>query len=294
LWFDDTVQPVLVELAIGDAYGAGFEYANAATVRAGNDLSGYVQHPRHGIRPGCYTDDTQMSIAVAEAVVSGRRWTRPMLAEMFVTAYKRDPREGYALRFQEFLAGCDSGEQFLAEIHPRSDKSGAAMRAAPIGVYPTIGEVLDRCHTQAALTHDTPDGIAAAGAAALMAHYFLYRLGPAASLGAFLCAHVPGQWDTPWHGKVGSKGWMSVRAAITAVVGAHSLSEVLRRSVDFTGDVDTVAAIALAAGSCSDELEPDLPEHLVDGLENGPYGRDYLAALDERLLHPTFDGRLHA
>jgi len=276
---------VLVELAIGDAYGAGFEYASRAFLRSGNTLAGYVRHPRHGIEPGRYTDDTQMSIAVAEAIVSGRRWTRSMLAEMFVTAYKRDPREGYALRFQEFLSRCESGEQFLAEIRPHSDKSGAAMRAAPIGVYPTIGEVLERCRTQAALTHDTPDGIAAACAAALMAHYFRYRLGPAASLGEFLCAHVPGQWDVPWHGKVGPKGWMSVRAAITAVVGSHGLSEVLRRSVDFTGDVDTVAAIALAAGSCSDELEPDLPGHLVEGLENGPYGRDYLAALDQRLLH---------
>ena len=35
----------------------------------GNDLSGYVQHPRHrGVWPGRYTDDTQMSLAVAEAL----------------------------------------------------------------------------------------------------------------------------------------------------------------------------------------------------------------------------------
>jgi hypothetical protein len=31
---------------------------------------------------------------------------------------------------------------------------------------------------QAAVTHDTPDGIAAAQAAAVMVHYLLYRLGP--------------------------------------------------------------------------------------------------------------------
>ncbi len=34
---------MLLELAIGYAYGAGFEYAGAEMVRRQNDLSGYVQ-----------------------------------------------------------------------------------------------------------------------------------------------------------------------------------------------------------------------------------------------------------
>ena len=65
---------MLLELAIGDAYGAGFEYVDARMVRDHNDLSGYVQHPRHkGTAPGCYTDDTQMTLAIVETMVSGRR-----------------------------------------------------------------------------------------------------------------------------------------------------------------------------------------------------------------------------
>lgn len=36
---------MLLELAIGDAYGAGFEYADEMI--ALNDLSRYVKHPRH-------------------------------------------------------------------------------------------------------------------------------------------------------------------------------------------------------------------------------------------------------
>lgn len=44
---------MLLELAIGDAYGAGFEYADPDFVAAHNTLLGYVQHPRHrGILPG--------------------------------------------------------------------------------------------------------------------------------------------------------------------------------------------------------------------------------------------------
>jgi Zn-dependent protease with chaperone function len=47
--------------------------------------------------------------------------------------------------------------------------------------------------------------------------------------------------------------------------------------------VDTVATIALAAASRSAEYVADLPGVLLEGLENGAYGRDYLAALDGRL-----------
>jgi ADP-ribosyl-[dinitrogen reductase] hydrolase len=38
---------MLLELAIGDAYGAGFEYVSPDFVERYNDLSSYVQHPRH-------------------------------------------------------------------------------------------------------------------------------------------------------------------------------------------------------------------------------------------------------
>jgi ADP-ribosyl-[dinitrogen reductase] hydrolase len=62
------------------------------------------------------------------------------------------------------------------------------------------------------------------------------------------------------------------------------LSEILRESVAFGGDVDTVAAIALAAASCSSEIEADLPEVLISGLENEAYGRDYLIELDRQLM----------
>jgi ADP-ribosyl-[dinitrogen reductase] hydrolase len=275
---------VLLELAIGDAYGAGFEYADPAMVKRENTLRGYVQHPRHQIVPGCYTDDTQMSLAVAEVLVRGEPWTAPVLAARFVEDFKRDPREGYATRFYDFLTRVDSGEQFLAEIDPCSDKSGAAMRAAPIGVLATVEGVLEHATVQARLTHDTPDGVGAACAAALTAHYLIHRVGRKADLGPFLEQHVAGDWSVPWRGKVKAQGWMSVRAAVTALTASSGMAELLRACVDFTGDVDTVAAIALAAGSASSEIIQDLPEHLWAGLENGPYGRDYIAALDAELM----------
>ncbi|XVV01837.1 ADP-ribosylglycohydrolase family protein [Actinosynnema sp. CA-248983] len=276
---------MLVELAVGDAYGAGFEYAEPGFVAAHNTLTGYVRHPTHDLRPGVYTDDTQMTLALAELLADGDPWTPETIAARFVDAFHRDPRPGYARGFQAFLAEVRTGEDFLARIRPDSDKSGAAMRAAPAGLLSTVDEVLDRTRGQARITHDTPDGIASASAAALAVHYCRYGLGPVVEVGAWIADRLGSPvWARPWHGKVGSKGVMSVRAALTALAGHTTQSEVLRACVAFTGDVDTVATVALAAASHTHA--PDLPGVLVDGLENGPYGRDHLARLDARLGQP--------
>ena len=275
---------MLVELAIGDAYGAGFEYVNGRFIAEHNNLSAYVQHPRHGTKPGSYTDDTQMSIAIAEALVSDEAWIPENIANRFVDCFKRDPREGYAGRFYEFLNRVHTGQQFLGEILPVSDKSGAAMRACPIGVCSSISEVVEKTELQAAITHNTSDGINAAKAAALMTHYIAYDLGPKSETGKFLESQVAGEWNSNWQGKVGEKGWMSVRAAITAVMRNDRMSDLLKDCVNFTGDVDTVATIALAAASCSREVIQDIPQQLVEGLENGAYGKDYIAELNKKLM----------
>lgn len=274
---------MLLEGAVGDAYGAGFEYANENLKF--NDLSRYVKHPTHNLGSGQYTDDSQMSIALAELIVSGLEWTPLNIANKFVECFKRDERDGYSRLFQAFLERITSGEQFLAEIKPDSDKSGGAMRASCVGVFSTIQEVLDKTTVQCKLTHNTPDGIAAARASSLLSHYFIYELGTKQDVGKFLEAHVAGhKWNEDYVGKVKAQGWMSVRAAITAVKRNDKLSELLKDCVNFSGDVDTVATIALSAASCSKEYAQDLPDNLVYTLEGGKYGREYLKELDNKLI----------
>ena len=274
---------MLLETAIGDAGGAGVEYAAEDFVRRYDVLAGYIKHPKHNLVPGSYTDDTQMALALAEVIVSGRPFTREVLADAFVQAFKRDVREGYASGFYAFLCEIKDGEEFLARMKPFSDKSGAAMRAVVVGVYPTIEEVVAKATLQAKLTHDTEGGINSAVAAALAGHYFIYDLGPKAELGAFLDEHVAGDWAEPYVGPVGQKGWMCTKAAVTAIMGGASLSAILKASIAFTGDVDTVAAIACGAASFSREVVQDLPQVLYDNLENGTYGRDYLRQVDAQI-----------
>jgi ADP-ribosylglycohydrolase len=276
---------VLVELAVGDAYGAAFEYVPASVVAEHNDVDGYRAHPRHtDVVPGGYTDDTQMTLAIAELLVDGAEWTPPVLADKFVEVFHRDPRAGYAPSFGGFLQVVRSGAEFLAGIRPQSDKSGAAMRVSPVGLLPTVDLVREYAAVQARITHDTPGGIASAEAAALAVHYCHHELGPLASVAAWISDLTGVDWTRPWSGKVGPKGEMSVRAALTALGAATSMRELLRECVAFTGDADTVATIALAAASRSPEVADDLPMSLIRDLERGTYGFSYLYDLDRRLL----------
>lgn len=276
---------MLIELAVGDAYGACFEYADPSFVAEHNTLESYVQHPTHlDIAPGAYTDDTQMTLAIAELLITGAPWTPRVLADKFVEVFHRDPRAGYAGRFHAFLRETRDGATFLDHIRPDSDKSGAAMRAAPIGLLPDVAAVLEYAAVQARVTHDTPLGISSAQAAALAVHYCHHELGPVTRTANWIADLLGAEWAQPWRGKVGSKGWMSVRAALTALTTEQSLSGILRTSVAFTGDVDTVATIALAAAARSTQITQDLPDALVNDLENGEFGRAYLVRLNEALL----------
>lgn len=275
---------MLVELAIGDAYAAAFEFVDREFTRD-HQLGDYARHPRHEGEPGRYTDDTQMSIAVAELIVGTAPFTRENLADSFVQAFQRDRRTGYARGFYEFLSGVKDGADFLARIRPDSDKNGGAMRAVPMGVFARVEDVVEKSTLQARLTHDTTEGTTAAVAVALMAHFFLYGLGARQELPAFLATYSPGPpWAEPWSGRVDVKGYSAARAALRIVLEHDGLSAMLDQAVRFGGDTDTVAAIALGVASCCREIRNDLPQRLLMGLEAGTYGREFLRDLDRQLL----------
>lgn len=274
---------MLIEIAIGDAYGAGFEYNSNA--QPFNTLENYIAHAKHGLFAGQYTDDTQMSLAIAEAIVEDDEWTPLSLAQRFCDVFHRDIRPGYAGGFYDFLVEHTDGSDFLRDIRPDSDKSGGAMRVAPVGLFSDIQEVIQRAELQAAITHNTVDGIAAAKVAALASHFFCYNLGKPDELGLFLNEHDDTRdWNEDYEGKIRAQGWMSVRAAITAIKRNDNLADMLKDCVAFTGDVDTAAAIAMGIASMSEYHDKNLPEHLYYKLECGTYGLPYIAKLDEQLL----------
>lgn len=275
---------MLVSMAIGDSYGAGREFIPAEAARKSNDGHTYRQHPRWPeLEPGRYTDDTQMAIALSEFLLQGQR-TSLALADSFVATFRRDPRAGYAQGFHDMLLDMKDGIDFLGLIEPFSDKSGGAMRAAPCGLLTDERDVIDMAMFQASLTHATKDGMEAAGAAAMLV--WLCRRGvPREELGKDIGIYFPDHpWYIPWEDPVSNKGLDAAHAAITAVESNENMSDILQHCINFTGDTDTVAAIAMAAASLHPDIAQDLHPDLYEKLENGTYGRGYLENLDSLLM----------
>lgn len=275
---------MLLEGAIGDAYGAGFEFVYRLIIRRRNKLTKYKRHPFYRTVCGHYTDDTQMALSLAELIVEGREWTRLSVADKFVEVFKRDTRQGYAFRFFGLLKEVNSGQELLDRIIPSSERNGSAMRAYPLGVLGTEEEVLEKSTLQARITHDTEWGIWAAQAIALSAHYFLYQKGSKIQLAQYLADWQGVQWPLDWQGEVPMKGKETVEAVLSLLLQNERMSSILWEAVDLGGDTDTVASLALALGSICPEITQDLPDWTFEQLENGPYGRTYIENLDRQLL----------
>lgn len=273
---------MLFEIAIGDAYGAGFEFCDADKIRRHNHLDGYVPHEL-GIEAGCYTDDTQMSIAVAEVLLSSEEYTAARFADAFVACYRRDPRQGYAKRLQGLLDQCDQGSALLKRIHPESRRNGAVMRSVPLGLIPEKRAVSEAAKEQACVTHNTPEGILSSQVVAFSSHVLIYEKVPVEALPQRIRQETGFRLDLGWSSRVECDAVQTLHAVFTALCGNRSMSRLLQECVEFGGDVDSVAAIALGLASLAPDYSRDIPFNLVEGLESGAYGSKFLAELDARL-----------
>jgi len=273
---------MLFEIAIGDAYGAGFEFSPREKIDHHNDLSAFVPHEL-GIAAGHYTDDTQMSVAVAETMLSGEPMSSDNFADAFVRCYRRDPRKGYASGFQALLDGCPDGAALRQRIRPDSRRNGAAMRAVPLGLIANKQELLAAASAQARVTHDTEEGIMSARVVALMAHLLLYQGMPLVQLPSSILAEAGFEPRLDWDAEVQCDAYETMHAVATALLRNRSQADLLRDCVNFGGDVDSVAAIALGLSSLTGEYAKDLPEHLGRTLESGEFGGRFISMLDDRL-----------
>lgn len=277
---------MLFEIALGDAYGASFEFARHDFVEAHNDGISFHTNPVFGaIGNGRYTDDTQMSLALAEIIFKRWEWSADLIYERFFNVFKRDPRPGYSSYFYKVLNSSDTYEEMISRLRPASTGSGAAMRSCPIGVFASIDEIKSRCATQAALTHNTDTGIISSQAVALATHYNLYRVGPTQDLGKWLNDTLGFiDWSKQWTDSVGNDGFDAARASIHIAQTYRYHTEILTQSVALEGDVDTVAAVALGIASTNPYYINDLHPDLYTGLENGAFGQEYLREVDEQLM----------
>jgi len=257
---------MLPEIAIGDAYGAAFEFAKTPP---DNDLQ-YHDHPnrKDELYKGGYTDDTQMSIAIIRHMLDGGN-NQYHIIRHFLKEFKKYPIDGYARKFQKFLEKCNTPSQFIRNISPISSRNGAAMRSVPIGVMADWEELMSYAIIQASTTHATPDGILSSQIIAGLAHYFYHPINHKCSPETWLkhkfgsavnqCFKKPEE-DIP------CDALKTVYASVYLVLNYKKMTTILKKAIEFGGDTDSVASISLGLASLAKDIKNDLPEHLYSGL----------------------------
>jgi poly(ADP-ribose) glycohydrolase ARH3 len=124
----------LLGCAIGDALGGKFEAQSPDAIRTRfPSVDQLIAYPQDEI---WYTDDTQMTIGVAEALIESGEIVEAVLCRKFVENYV--PSRGYGRGARVVLDAMEDGRDYravAAEYFPGgSFGNGAAMRASPIGL----------------------------------------------------------------------------------------------------------------------------------------------------------------
>ncbi|ACX52543.1 ADP-ribosyl-(dinitrogen reductase) hydrolase [Ammonifex degensii KC4] len=161
---EDRVRGGLYGLAVGDALGAAAEFLDREEVRRRYGvLRDVVGGGWLGLRPGEWTDDTEMTLAVAEGVARDPADPVPHVGEAFLRWRATDPPDVGGTVRAVFRAYDRLGDWHRAarEVHARTGATagnGALMRTLPLAfVYPGPAELFSRCVEVARMTHWDPE-----------------------------------------------------------------------------------------------------------------------------------------
>ena len=155
----DTVRGVLLGLALGDTLGAPYEGGLLA-----RGLWALLGRTSEGVRR--FTDDTQMSLDLAESLLACGGLNQDDLAQRFARSYQW--RRGYGPGAAKVLRRIRAGQpwqQANRSVHPQGSwGNGAAMRAPVLALWPFVTEqaLAQAARQSAQVTHAHPQGMAGA------------------------------------------------------------------------------------------------------------------------------------
>ncbi len=178
----------LTGLSVGDAFGERFFTHPHLAVKL-------IEQRAVPAPPWGYTDDTEMAIAVVEALVRDGEIDANGLGRVFGERYLRDPMRGYGRAMHDLLPHLARGVPAVMAAADLFDGSGsygngAAMRVAPVGAYlgaAALDRVIEQARRSALPTHAHAEGQAGAVAVALAA---ALATDPGFDLGGELLARV--------------------------------------------------------------------------------------------------------
>lgn len=200
-----------------------------------------------------FTDDSVLTVAVADAVLTGRDYGR------VIKSYARaHPLRGYGPRFIVWAAS--------PGLKPyNSFGNGAAMRVSPVAhAFALEEEVLCEARRTAECTHNHPEGIKGAQATALA--IFMARQGAGkeairdeiTSRFGYDLSRTVDEIRPDYRPDVTCQG--SVPEAIIAFLDSSSFDDAIRNAVSLGGDADTQACIA---GAIAEAHYKDIPESIL-------------------------------
>lgn len=251
---------------LGDIIGSPYEF----------DMGGKTKDFPLFSKNSCFTDDTVMTIAVAEAFIDApddEAIIRSRLVECMQKWGHRYPGAGYGVRFCSWLESHDPQPY-------NSWGNGSAIRVSAVAwLYNDIDTVRRMARLSAVVTHNHPEGIK--GAEATAAAIFLGRCGRSK-------AEIREYIETEFHYDL-SRSCDEIRPnyrhvescqetvpeAITAFLEGDSFEDVIRTAVSLGGDCDTLTCIAgsIAEGfygvpeklkqECRNRLNDDLRDILL-------------------------------
>lgn len=252
---------------------------------------------------GTYTDDTQMTIALAESLVGQGRVDADHLARSFIAAY--DPQRGYGSGTRRVLALLADGVSVGDAASQAFDGvgslgNGAAMRVAPIAVrYADEPDTLpDAARRSARVTHTHPVGIDAAVAQVAAVAAALRGEDPLSAARAVtdtpelrerlaLVARLVDERPTPRAVATtlgnGSTGHESVSTAIYVASTYQSFEDAVTFAICCGGDTDTIGAMAGAITGARNGAST-IPQRWLDALEDGAKGRSHVERLADYLV----------
>lgn len=299
----------MVGLAVGDALGFPTEFRSRAAILEAFGPAGVtdfvaLHDPRWGPKPfivgprhpaGTYSDDTQMSLAVAEALLdAGAPDLEPVMEAMarrFV-AWSRSEDNDRAPG-STCMAGCRSlgaGTAWRDSGVPDSKGAGAPMRAVPIGLrlWRDRDAMLALARASSVPTHGHDAAVEGAAAVALMTAMALEKQSPRAIYDAIMAECAPRSSDLraclarlpdlldgdPAHVLSAAglgEAWVAEEAVACALWCFWRSPSDFRRTVltaaNTDGDSDTIACIAGGVSGAFNGIEA-IPQEWRDRVEN--------------------------
>ncbi len=250
----------------GDTIGSRFEFMSIKSTAF--ELFGQ----------GCrYTDDTVMTMAVAEWLLDDPDHSHEVLEQKMVKYGNIDPQRGYGGMFFEWLF-YPKGLNKDGNRRPyNSFGNGSAMRVSAVGwMFDTLEETERVAEISASITHNHPEGVK--GAQATAAAIFMARNGESKEEIRDYISKRYG-YDLSRTCKEIRPGYgfevtcqKSVPEAIIAFLDSRDYETAIRLAVSLGGDSDTQACIAGGIAEAfygmPDEFVTEMAKHLPSEYKN--------------------------